>query len=427
MSLIAETDRILLDRVMKRIEQLAGLPAAEKLTQKDFDFLVFYIQDKTGQALGLTTIKRIWRNEFQRLPHLSTLNMFTQLAFGSDWHSFKKEALEQERRSDIPVVSQPARKVKRPWFLRPAGISIALCALFVLAIFSFYVTPDNLGDTSKIPFSAKVTADLKIPNSVVFSYDIHQFKKGNFIIQQSWDPAKQVEISKDNTKQTDIYYEPGYHYAKLVGNGKILKEIPVHIKYNDWFVRFRFPDSELLRVQSEDMSSNGRLGLKDDYLIKVSERLNSKFQLGYMLSKEFNLSADDFHLEAAVRFDSIHAPACPVMNLLIKGDKDYAWITVGNKGCESNLGVKVGDMNVNGKTNDLSNLGIMAFDWQHIGVTLHKGMFRLLINGKLCHQLSYKNELGDLKEVDFFFNGIGSIDDIKMTDAAKNTRISHGY
>lgn len=430
MSLIAEIDQILLERVKKRIEQLAGLPVAGELTQKDFDFLVFYIQDKTGQVLSLTTIKRIWRNEFQRLPHLSTLNMFTQLAFGIDWHTFKKETIEQERTSVAPAESAPAppvQKIKRPWLLRPPGLSIILCAFLALAISSFYVAQDNIGDTSKIPFSAKVTADLNIPNSVVFSYDIHKFKTGNFLIQQSWDPAKQVTISKDNTKQTDIYYEPGYHYAKLMGNGRVLKEIPVHIKYNDWFVRFRFPDSELLRVKPEDLLSNGRLGLKSDYLRTVSERLNSKFQLGYMLSQEFNLSADDFRLEAAVKFDSIHAPACPAINLLIKGDKDYAWITIGNKGCESNLGLKIGNTNVNGKTNDLTPLGILIFDWQHIGVKLEKGAFQLLINGKLAHELSYENELGQLKEVDFFFNGIGSIDDIGMTDAAKNTRISRGY
>lgn len=430
MSLIAEIDQILLERAKKRIEQLAGLPVAEELTQKDFDFLVFYIQDKTGQALSLTTIKRIWRNEFQRLPHLSTLNMVTQLAFGTDWHTFKKETLEQERTSTTPAESvsmPPVQKIKKPWLLRPAGLSIALCVFFALAISSFYVAQDNIGDTSKIPFSARVTADLKIPNSVVFSYDIHKFESGNFLIQQSWDPAKQVAISKDNTKQTDIYYEPGYHYAKLMGNGRVLKEIPVHIKYNDWFVRFRFPDSELLRVKPEDLISNGRLGLKPDYLKTVSDRLNSKFQLGYMLSREFSLSADDFRIEATVKFDSIHAPACPVMNLLIKGDKDYAWITIGNKGCESNLGLRIGDTNVDGKTNDLTHLGISIFDWQHIGVKLEKSTFRLLINGKLAHELSYENELGQLKEVDFFFNGIGSIDDIKMTDAAKNTRISRGY
>ena len=64
-----------------------------------------------------------------------------------------------------------------------------------------------------------------------------------------------------------------------------------------------------------------------------------------MLSKDFNVQADEFQMEATVKFDSVYAPSCPMMNLLIKGNKDYAWITLGNKGCESNLGVKVGDIN----------------------------------------------------------------------------------
>ena len=40
------------------------------------------------------TIKRIWKNEYQRLPHISTLNMLTQLAFKTDWLALKKDFLE---------------------------------------------------------------------------------------------------------------------------------------------------------------------------------------------------------------------------------------------------------------------------------------------------------------------------------------------
>ncbi|MEP6738385.1 MAG: hypothetical protein ABJA70_22865, partial [Chryseolinea sp.] len=71
MSVLSEVDQLLLAKVKEKIGALAGLATGSDLAQKDYDFLIYYIQDKTGQALSLTTIKRIWKDEFQRLPHLS--------------------------------------------------------------------------------------------------------------------------------------------------------------------------------------------------------------------------------------------------------------------------------------------------------------------------------------------------------------------
>jgi hypothetical protein len=72
----------------------------------------------------------------------------------------------------------------------------------------------------------------------------------------------------------------------------------------------------------------------------------------------------------------------------------------------------VGATRVDGKTNDLSLLGIDVFSWQQVQVRISKGSFRLLINDRLAHEGTYSNSLGQLKEIDFFFNGIGSIAEI---------------
>jgi hypothetical protein len=156
--------------------------------------------------------------------------------------------------------------------------------------------------------------------------------------------------------------------------------------------------------------------LKEDFLHQRFQPTDTKFQLGYMLSKDFNVRADEFLLEASVKFDSSYAPTCPMVHLLIKGNKDYAWISFGNKGCESNLGVKVGNKSINGKTNDLSPLGIDAFSWQKLRVKLSDGKFTLSINNDIVQEGIYTELLGELKEIDLFFNGIGSISDVKMGD-----------
>lgn len=431
MNEISEIDQTLLKRLKNKIEQLSGLSGNADLSQKDFDFLLYYIQEKTGQALSLTTIKRIWRKEYQRLPHLSTLDMLAQLAYNRDWHTAKKQFLEEQSPSrNNNEHHAPHTVVPKVTTLR-SGLSVRILAgitlLALLSLSWYYISDSSPGDLSGIQFSALVTADLRVPNSVVFSYDVQGFKADHFYIQQSWDPVKKVEVSVGNRKQTDIYYEPGYHYAKLMGNDRILKEIPVHIRYNDWFVRFRYPDSELVRVDPSDLNTTGHLGLKTEYLHQLSKTIDHPFQLGYMLSKDFHLPADEFQIEALVKFDSILAPSCPMMNLLIKGDKDYAWITMGNKGCESNLGLKVGDSQINGKTNDLSLLGMDAFSWEKINVKIANGTFRLSVNNRVVHEGTYSNRLGELKEIDLFFNGIGSIDEVRIADNNDHPMLSQSF
>lgn len=432
MSDIGATDQALLNRIKTRIEQLSGLSGTTALSQKDFDFLVYYIQDKTGQALSLTTIKRIWRTEYQRLPHLSTLDMLARLAHNTDWYSLKKEFLEEQSGLPMPdrtVTAQPAESEESiPFFKKwPIKFIAVIAVLVLLGFFRYYIDSEGKVDPSGIPFTAQVTAGLRVPNSVVFTYNIKGLKGDRFYIQQSWDPVKKVEISPANTTQTDIYYEPGYHYARLLANEKVVKEIPVHIRYDDWFVRFRYPDSELVRVDGSQLHTSGHLGLAPEYLAELSKTSRLSFQLGYMLSKDFGIPADDFQIGAAVRFDSILAPSCPTMNLLIKGNRDYAWITIGNKGCESNLGLKVGDTQVSGKNHDLSLLGIDSFLWQEIHVKLASGKFILSLNDNVVYTGVYSNTLGDLKEIDFFFNGIGSIDEIRIEGNGDHGLISQSF
>jgi hypothetical protein len=346
--------------------------------------------------------------------------MLSQIAYGVDWHTAKKQWLEEQTTSIAPIVhtAPKDKKVVNTWYVK-----MLLSAVAGVAVVGYYISNNTPTDLANIQFSAQTTNGHTIPNSVVFSYDVNSFGADRFYIQQSWDPAKMVEISPNNKKQTDIYYEPGYHYAKLLGDEKVLKEIPVHIKYNDWYVRFRYPNSELVQVKEADLHTNGYLGVTRDYLNRFKP-LATKFQMGYMLSKDFNFQADEFQLEAIIKFDSSHAPACPMVNLLIKGNKDYAWITVGNKGCESDVGVRVSDTSVNGKTNDLSKLGIDAFTWQKLHVKLSNGTFTLSINNNVVQQRAYTKSLGDLKEIDLFFNGVGTIADVRIGDDSGHGMIS---
>jgi hypothetical protein len=70
-------------------------------------------------------------------------------------------------------------------------------------------------NTECVKFSARTSVENKIPNTEVFDYDVSNVNAEKFYIQQNWDARRRVEILKENNEQTDIYYLPGFYFAKL--------------------------------------------------------------------------------------------------------------------------------------------------------------------------------------------------------------------
>ncbi len=90
-------------------------------------------------------------------------------------------------------------------------------------------------DLKKAQFSMNKTTRNDLPNTVVFNYNIDDVNADSFFIQQSWDKDRRVRIDKKNHTLTDIYYEPGYHVAKLIANDSVIRTIDVSIPTDKWF------------------------------------------------------------------------------------------------------------------------------------------------------------------------------------------------
>src|SRR5690606_25205311 len=91
-------------------------------------------------------------------------------------------------------------------------------------------------------FAARKTTDHDLPNTVVFSYNVDDVKADSFFIQQSWDTGRRVRIYPGQYTLTDIYYEPGYHLAKLMANDSVIRTVDVSIPTDRWFFYTRLPE-----------------------------------------------------------------------------------------------------------------------------------------------------------------------------------------
>ncbi|MEM6321605.1 MAG: hypothetical protein AAF960_28355, partial [Bacteroidota bacterium] len=299
MSTLQSVDEKILHRIKTEIERQSGMKTPTGWVQKDFQFLVYFIEKQTGNRLGLTTVKRIWRNDFQRLPHLTTLNILAQLAFQKNWHTLKLEWVGETNQQGKSNATEKNFPVKNRSIVPYVGT--VLGSLFLISVAwgigtTFFPLPKvRQLDTSTVTFSAQKTAGKKIPNTVLFSYDLSDVEADSFFLQQSWDERRKVRLNKNQHTRTDIYYLPGYYQAKLIADEQIMQEIPVHITSPNWQMGIDQPEKNINRAIPLSFRDNSDyLGVSSSTLERFGVDLAMPFRTGFYRAQEFGVTDAGF-------------------------------------------------------------------------------------------------------------------------------------
>ena len=418
-------DRVLIEELKKQIERSSKLENEGSLRHRDYEFLVFFIEDSTGSRISLSTLKRIWKDEYQRVPHVTTLDILSQAAYQKSWLELKKQW------SAAGKETKPSPTINRPDPSPKYRLVAVLGCLFVSISILFFSLMDRPAqkvefEPGKINFACKKSVEESVPNSVVFSYDVKSITADSFFIQQSWDKARRVRIDKQNTKQTDIYYTPGYFMAQLIADQQVIKEIPVHITNKDWFIAIRQPLDQVIAIDKAHWLNNGQLGITPSALTdKIS--LAEELQLGFYRVEQFEVDGDNFSLRTNFRMDSLEFNVCPTLSIMIKGEHGLCWVMFGKRGCESELWFGFGEVQFSGKTNDLTPLGTDIYHWQKTGIVVEDRQFRINLNGRVRFTGEYQRPLGAIKEISYFFQGIGSIDELVLRDSLDNIKFADDF
>ncbi len=413
-------DKELLDRLKQQIEEMAGLSLHESRGQKDYEFLTFFIEEKSGVKISLTTIKRIWRNEFNRLPHLSTLDALSKIAYHKDWLTLKLDLAQILTGKTVPPTERFLPYPDKPFEkIRPRSTHTRLFAITgIILVLALLVFKNKLFKngirTGDVQFSAKTSVSNTVPNTVVFTYNIDSVNARKFYIQQSWDKKRRVEITKGNYQQTDIYYLPGYYMAKIIADDSIIREIPVHIKTDNWVIAAHQPPIENKILPQTDWVSKDIIGVKPDVLVSYKLDTKEAFMLTFHNSRDFNIDGNKFVFRTDFRMDSTGV-VCPAVAVLIKGEYEYMYVNLAHKGCESNINVSISNRRFDGKKTDLTAFGTQMYGWQHVSIINRNKFVSIALNNQTIFETPYKKHLGKLKEIGFIFRGNGII---------KNTQIN---
>lgn len=419
-------DKELLKDIKKRIAREANLKDTETWSQKDFDFLTYFIEERSGCRLSVSTLKRIWSNNHQRLPHISTLDALSKTAFGKDWQGLKSTTLSKNVGKKGKLFSDNFVGHLKKFNKTIVGLLllIPLVLVFIAGANALQKKRHTTKELTNVTFDHKKTLDNKLPNTVVFTYDIEAIDASRFFLQQSWDSSRKVEIFKGTRERTDIYYIPGYFTAKLFADDNIIKEMPVHIVYEDWFIAARQPMSKIFTFDKNLWPKKDYLSIDQETLEKKGIDVHKDFQLAYYYVKDFMVDGDNLAYKGSFKMDALENVDCPIFNVHLQGTDGYYWIMMGNKGCGSELQIKVGDKLHDGKTQDLTQLTVPMYEWNSFEVrTVHREMY-LSLNGTEVLTTSYEKAIGDIMELSFFFNGLGMVDDVELTDGQGEIKFS---
>lgn len=402
---------------MHRILKQLSFDNPEIVTQRDLEFFCDHVEEKTGIKISLSTAKRLLHAQFTKLPQVATLNAIAQCLGHENWQSFK----QQQKMITEKVVEESLVATKgKISIIKKFNKRKTITLTAVIAVMFFLIAFVNRSINKKpnfetASFNAQKTTANNIPNTVVFHYNVDKVNADSFFIQQSWDRNRRVRVYKNQHTLTDIYYEPGYHTAKLIADNKIIKTFDVSIPTDRWFFYAKQTLSgipEYIEKSSQDVAQSLALTKEDLVRNNIDTRNEKHFIASYFPTK-MEIASDDYVFKTRIKRNAVRNDFCPYIMLEIFCQKNFMYFKSMKPGCSSNSSVQFGEHILSGKNFDLSPLATNVDEWQDFEVVVKNRRVQISINGKKAFETDYKESSGLLTGLGFISNGLC---EVQMTE-----------
>ena len=388
---------------IRQIEERFQLGEGSAWKQRDMQYLSNLIEERSGTLLSLSTIKRLLKNEDQH-PQPATLNALVSVLDYDDWQHFK---------IDNPILNNGNSKKKgTPVLLFVAsGLAIVISGWFLISGFGTTAEESNVSINGPVIFDANKTLISGVPNTVVFNYDLKNVEADSFFIQQSWNELEKTPVPQNGEFHTSMYYYPGFHRAKLIANDSIIRRKFIHITTDGWFPLVRYDFEEAVPVYIKDFQiEENALSIKSSDLENNGVDMKRDFYLTCFNVKEYDgIHSDNFEFSTRVKADSVRNLACPFIDVVIMTEQHIFYTHLIQKGCESMISLKMGEVILSGKENDLSAFGRDVYQWQDLSINVENKIAGIYLNGEKVRSVPFEDDFGKIVGMGISFSGIGSI------------------
>jgi len=421
------TEREWVQRCMSELCHKAGFADCGNLVQRELEFICDSIDTKTGVLISLSTMKRLFKGQFSRQPQVATLDAISIFLGYDHWQDFKlKKSGETNITAsnsfhairEVPLQNITTHRLSNSRYVIIAGIVVVMA----LGLFAFL----ELGKSKtahlaangfeKAQFSMNRTTISDLPNTVVFNYNIEGVAADSFFIQQSWDKDRRVRIDKKNHTITDIYYEPGYHVAKLIANESVIKTIDVSIPTDKWFyyARERKPASLPEYINCKGFK-NGSLAMnKDEVLNSGVDIQKDHLYLQVWFPTHIEYSSDNYILKCRIKVNGLKNNLCPFLMCEVFCQRNFMYFKSSPKGCTHEMKAQFGETILDGKTADLSSLGTNPKEWQDVEIVVKDKHVAIRINNETVLSTQYNQSSGKITGLGFLSNDLPEVDFVSL-------------
>ena len=416
------TEQELVKRCLNAICRKNGFDDPSAMTQRDFELISHEVEDSTGILISVSTFKRLLHGRFSRMPQIATLNAISTYLGFKNWQDYRNSA-NKTGNSLKPAKEKNEKALNKGnsgyafsfnWKLIGA---VAITTAIVVFLSFVKISSRPAPGYEKAQFAAKKTTDNSIPNTVIFNYNIDDVNADSFFIQQSWDKRRRVKIFKHSYTLTDIYYEPGYHNAKLIANDSVIKTADVSIPTDKWF--FCAKDKSLSGIpeyiKTGIIAKNGCLTLNKSDLASSNIKTEDEktFMYTYFPGK-IEVSSDNFTFKARVRMKEVRNNQCPYIMYEVFCQRRFMYFRSLPKGCASEAYAQFGDKFLYGKEVDLSSLCYDLNQWIDIELMVKNKVATVNFNNKQIFSAMYNNSSGLVTGLGFISNGLCEVDFVEL-------------
>ncbi|BBE18596.1 hypothetical protein AQPE_2759 [Aquipluma nitroreducens] len=412
-------DVYFIKEIIKEIEKKLNWESISLWTDNEYRNLSQLILEDTNISISAQTLKRLFgKVKYKNIytPQSATKDALAMFLGYKDWLSFVQTKNNKTgfyfRHSDKWNINSSYKRI-----LILGGVAVLFIIIILTVHFHsidestvFYA--DNLSGT--VPYTVSINYDIsKIKNQEIYiDFDEHEAEDSTLI----------EKLDKSRHLINHCFETPGFYTIRLWIDGKIYSSIKVHVLSDGWtsyyFNNDNFAQRKFvlpLENKVMDQNNDSLLYLSPADLTKQGFKSNTVYYLENMLYKDFGLSADNSEMEVKYKNSPENGGiSCYDVEFRIIGENGLVSVMFVQRGCHRWSEVTVGDVLLNGKYNDLTNLSSDMASWNIIKIQLNENKARFINGQDTIFSCLYKKPLGSIKGIRFVTKGSGAFDYVRL-------------
>jgi hypothetical protein len=378
---------------IKKIEEQVNWGSIEEWTNHHFTMLSHDIEGKTGDNISVSSIRRIFGQDKKYKgiinPQIETKNTLARYIGFTCWLDFKANN-NIIKDSFIKKRFQKVSTKKNILFLILAILSISL----------FFFIPKSFVHNFEYTVG-------NAPRTIYINYNIKKYDFAKYTIGfgEFLNPPDILNIDKKNHNITHSYLRPYFYKLSIFRNKKRIAYYPIVVSSDGWDIGV-FYNNKFYDINKKLLQKSDELFIDNQLITSLNIDTNKIFHSEYKLVDTFLISADNMVFETDFKvIPNKNIRECltgSIRFLALNGDIK---IKFADEGCASITNLNIGEISLNGRHHDLSNLCFKLTELQNLKIITNNSNFQVFIKNKLIYETSYNQKLGQLRCIHISFLG----------------------